>query len=151
MIDPAPLFRLLYQHVRTQANLPGLTPRPLASKELKGGTSEFVITAGQESPGGGWGSGGLLVPRAYQGYIAVHYAADTDQHKTFTDEAAIFRALTSFDHLPDVQSNNAFRGLGGAPSNWFLNPVPAEAGLPPVLTLAFDFTLEVDLTITETP
>lgn len=149
MLTPAPLFRALYQHVRATASLPGLQPRPLAAGDLLAGSSEFVITRGEDLPGGGWVSAGLLVPRAYLGYIAVHYASGTDQHETYTDEAAIVRALLTFDRLPAVAANPAFRGLGDTPSDWFLNTTPEQAGKPPVLTLAFEFSLQIDLTIQE--
>jgi hypothetical protein len=143
------LFRQLYQHVIATANLPTLQPRPLKDAEIKPGTAEFVITQGIELPGSAWINGGLLIPRGYLGYIAVHYAAETSQHETFDDEANVFRALATFRALPAVASNPAFRELGDAPSVWFLNTDPVKAELPPVLTLNIDFSVQLDLTIQE--
>lgn len=148
MNDPKYLIRQLYQHVRTQANLPGLQPRPLPTQEIGPGTSEFAVTLAPDSgEGGGWGSGGLLVPVTLAGYIAVHYAASTDQSETLTDHAAIFRALNTFT---DVAGDNPhFRGMGPTPADWYLNQEVAEAGKPLVLTLLFSFSIEFDLTLKE--
>lgn len=150
MNDPAPLVRRLFQHVRTQANLPALQPRPLPAQGIVAGSSEFVITrAPDDGAGGGWGSGGLLLPTTYQGYIAVHYAADTDQHNTLSDHAAILRALQTFGDLDAVASDPHWREMGPTPADWFLNQEPTKVQLPPVLTLSFDFSLQFDLTLQE--
>lgn len=151
MNNPGPLFRSLFKHLITEANLPRLIPRPLKPSEIVAGLSEFVVTRADDLPGGGWSSAGLLVPRAYMGYVAVHYAQNVDQHDTFADEAAIFRALVTFEMLPAVAAQEAFRTFGNTPSNWFLNTVPEQASQPPVLTLVFDWQMDIDLTLKEAP
>ena len=153
MQDIGPLIRLLYQRLKAPdgGNLAQLVPRALGNDQILAGRSEMAVTKTVVEPGGGWASGGFLVPHTYLGYIAVHYAVDVDQHVTFPDEAAIYRVLETFSGLPAVQAEPHFRGLGDAPADWFLNTEPTKAGKPPVLTLAFDFALSIDLTLKEGP
>lgn len=153
MRDPSTLVKLLYQRLKAPdgGNLARLVPRALGNEEIAPGLSEMALTKAVDEDGGGWSSGGLLVPRTYLGFIAVHYAVAADQHVTYPDEAAIYRVLTTFELLPQVQAEPAFRSLGQAPADWFLNTEPTKAQRPAVQTLTFDFALSIDLTLQEGP
>lgn len=151
MKDPSLLIRALYQHLKAPVggNLAKLQPRPLPDGEIVAGAAEMAVTRTEDLPGGGWCSDGLILPRAYIGYVAVHYALNTDQHTTYPDEARILRTLSSYESLSAVASEPGFRTFGSTPSTWFINTEPTKAQKAAVLTLSFDWRLEVDLVIKE--
>lgn len=153
MNNPSTLLRLLYQRLKARdgGNLAGLVPRALPDAGILPGTSEFVLTKAMDLDEGGWSSAGLLIPRQYQGFIAVHYALDTDQLGTLTDEGNIVRVLSTFPLHPTVQAEEAFRSFGHASADWFLNTEPVKAQKAAVMTLSFDWSLVVDLTVQEAP
>lgn len=145
--NAALLLRLVYQRAKVLGGLTGLTPRALADGEIVAGRSEFAVSGSEEPGNAGWDGDMLVLPRVYSGYVAVHYAGDTDQRLTFGDEARLTAALATFEEDPRVGQIQGLRGIGLVPTRWFLNDAPVRAQQPAVLTLSLDWTLGVNLLI----
>lgn len=145
--NAALLLRLIYQRAKTLGGLRDLTPRALGDLELVAGRSEFAVVDSRDPDQGGWDGDVLVLPRLYTGYVAVHYPATTDQHETFADEARVTAALSTYTDDPRVQQIPGLNGMGVVPARWFLNDRPAKVGKPAVLTLEFEWSLDVNLLI----
>ncbi|CAM3666980.1 hypothetical protein [Deinococcus frigens] len=146
--NAAHLLRLLVQRVIVLGKLPRLIPRALHAHEIIPGRSEFCVTDSTElDSGSGWDGDFLVLPREYGGYIAVHYAQDTDQRETFPDEARLASALATFTEDARVRAVPGLRQFGLVPARWFLNDTPVSMQHPPVLTLEVEWTLGVNLLI----
>jgi hypothetical protein len=138
------ILKQLYQHVQLQANLPHLAPRPLLSKQVIPGASEFAVSGVVTTPGGGISAGGLVVRRTYSGYVAVHYDVGINPGDITPDEAALDAALEGFRLNPSVQTPG-FVGFGGFGTNFRLNEFPEHTGQSPVLSMFVDWDLTLDL------
>jgi len=142
--DARVILALLYQHIQTQAKIPGLKPRPLLAREVKAGSSEFTVTGVRTDQGGGMGAGGLIVRRIYSGYVAVHYAHDLNPGDLTPDEARLNAALEGFRLNPAVQVPG-FISFGGFDTDFRLNELPRDVQQPEVLSMFADWDLTLDL------
>lgn len=145
--NAALLLRLIYQRAKLLGNLPELTPRALQDTEILAGRAEFAVVDSAEEGNAGWDGDFLVLPKSYSGYLAVHYPAGTDQRETFPDEARLTAALATFTEDARARAIPGLRQFGLVPARWFLNDRPAKVQRTPVLTLAIEWTLGVDLLI----
>ncbi|MDV6376245.1 hypothetical protein [Deinococcus arenicola] len=111
------------------------------------GRAEFAVESSNDDTGGGWDGDLLVLPRRYEGYIAVHYQATVDQRDTFADEARLTAALGTYMEDARVQAIPGLRQFGVVPARWFLNDRPVALQHPPVLTLSVEWSMGVDLLI----
>jgi len=142
--DARVILALLYQHVQKEANLRDLVPRPLLARQVVAGSSEFAVTDVRTLEGGGVGANGLVVRRCYSGYVAVHYAHDTNPGDLTPDEARLNAALEGFRLIPAVQVPAVY-SFGGFATGFRLNELPRDVQQPEVLTMSTDWDLTLDL------
>jgi len=142
--DARVILALLYQHVQKDAGIPGLLPRPLLAREVVAGSSEFTVTGVRTDQGGGMSASGLIVRRIYSGYVAVHYAHDTNPGDLTPDEARLNAALEGFRLNPTVQVPG-FISFGGFDTDFRLNELPRDVQQPEVLSMFADWDLTLDL------
>ena len=144
MKDAKLILKQLYQHVRDHADLPQLVPRPLLSRQVIPGASEFSVSGVVTTPGGGMSAGGLIVRRTYSGYVAVHYDVGINPGDITPDEALLNAALETFRLNPAAQVPGLY-SFGNFPANFRLNEFPEHTGQSPVLSLFVDWDLTLDL------